>query len=246
MSVAEEEVDFEEGGASEEEEEEEEVAKEQSGERTEHKEGLVCAPSSTPEKTKFNQTVKAARGVLLNVLFVSKFRFGTTMEELKELMNVYGKTQLITFKETLAFVDFERVEDAAKAKESLHGSAALGSKALIVDFKKNNSAQYKKAQEVAVAKRAEKEGKCERFRSERSRSQGERGERASTDRGPPTASSSSSFQQYDYSRRPLGPDDRDWTQQQQPSHRRSGGWEEEKFVVRKSKVEQNVDELVGA
>jgi hypothetical protein len=95
-------------------------------------------------KSKFKNSIPAVDGVFPNVLFITRFARGTTKEAIEELMNSFGVTTFITFKETMAFVDFANVDDAANAKKALHGNPGLGSNALIVDFKKDNSASFQK------------------------------------------------------------------------------------------------------
>jgi hypothetical protein len=79
-------------------------------------------------------------GVIPHVLFVSRYRQGTTTEEeVRDLMNQHGKVRDIVFKTAVSFIEFERPEDAMAAKHALHRSANLGSDSIVVDFKKNNT-----------------------------------------------------------------------------------------------------------
>lgn len=82
---------------------------------------------------------KLPEGIIAHVLFVSRFHFAsTTAKHVRELMEPFGKLKDVVMKSTLAFVDFEKDEDAIKAKYSLHRRPGLGSDSLIVDFKKLN------------------------------------------------------------------------------------------------------------
>lgn len=71
-----------------------------------------------------------------NILFLSRFAPGTTIEDVKALMSTYGATDKISVRDTFAFVDFQQIEDAEKAKYALHESNNLGSDRLVVDFKR--------------------------------------------------------------------------------------------------------------
>ena len=77
------------------------------------------------------------RGGVVNKckLFLSRFRNGTTPEDVKMLMSPYGQTGNIKMGSNFIFVDFDSPEDAEKAKTALHLTPNLGSDALVVEFK---------------------------------------------------------------------------------------------------------------
>eukprot|EP01039_Chlorochromonas_danica_P008437 gene8437-9303_t len=79
------------------------------------------------------------RGVIPHVLFVSRFQPSVTEEEIKATFERFGPVRSMVHKTTVAFIEFEKAEDAYKAKHALHRTPCLGTDSLVVDFKKNNT-----------------------------------------------------------------------------------------------------------
>lgn len=86
-------------------------------------------------------TISAAGGTVAifpNVLFIARFKWGETTEtQIRELFEPFGNILSVSLKQKVAFIEFEKAEDAANAKSTLHYKSGLGSDSLIVDFKKD-------------------------------------------------------------------------------------------------------------
>jgi RNA recognition motif-containing protein len=77
--------------------------------------------------------------IVPNVLFVSRFRFGSTTEpEIKRHFEKYGSIKSVSLRHKVAYVEYENDDDAKQAKQDAHYKPGLGSDSLIVDFKKEN------------------------------------------------------------------------------------------------------------
>jgi hypothetical protein len=95
-------------------------------------------------------------GTIPQVLFITRFKLAKTTEKnIRELVEPFGSLKSVHIKPKSVFVEFFNVEDAHKAKHSLHCRPGLGSDSLIVDFKQDN--------------REEKNGRGDRDHSRRSR-----------------------------------------------------------------------------
>jgi hypothetical protein len=81
--------------------------------------------------------------ILPNVLFIARFKWGETTEaSIREFFEPYGTITAVDLKQKVAFITFEKDEDAANAKTTLHYTPGLGSDSLIVDFKKDEPPRY--------------------------------------------------------------------------------------------------------
>jgi hypothetical protein len=77
--------------------------------------------------------------IVPNVLFISRFRLGSTNEkDVKDLFERFGSLLSINLRHKVVYVEYENDEDAKKAKFETHNNPGLGSDSLIVDFKKEN------------------------------------------------------------------------------------------------------------
>lgn len=77
--------------------------------------------------------------VIPHVLLVSSFHPTSAEEDIRSTMERYGPVRGIVHKSTVAFIEYEKAQDAYAAKHGLHGTAQLGSDQLDVDFKKSNT-----------------------------------------------------------------------------------------------------------
>lgn len=78
-------------------------------------------------------------GTIPQVIFITRFKWATTTEKkVRELLEPFGPLKSVHMKPKSAFVEFINVEDAHKAKHTLHCRPGLESDSLIVDFKQDN------------------------------------------------------------------------------------------------------------
>ncbi len=79
----------------------------------------------------------SVNGFIPNVIFISRFALTTTVADIEEFMGKFGAMKEVSIKGSIAFVEYERDEDAAAAKEACHRQPGLGTQNLIVDFKRD-------------------------------------------------------------------------------------------------------------
>lgn len=85
-----------------------------------------------------NSAAAGSVPIFPNILFIARFKWGETTEaQIRELFEPFGTIVSVSLKQKVAFIEFEKEEDAANAKTTLHYNAGLGSDSLIVDFKKD-------------------------------------------------------------------------------------------------------------
>lgn len=79
-----------------------------------------------------------AEGIVDNVLFLSRFAFSTTVDEIRATLSKFGPLGDISITNggKIAFIDFVNAEDCLRAKNELHGQPGFGNDSLIADFKK--------------------------------------------------------------------------------------------------------------
>jgi hypothetical protein len=97
--------------------------------------------SANDDTTKPKTLMPDANGDIINpnVLFISRFRFGTTTEaDIKKHFDKYGPIKSVVLRHKVAYVEYENEEDAKRAKHDAHHQPGLGSDSVIVDFKKEN------------------------------------------------------------------------------------------------------------
>lgn len=81
-----------------------------------------------------------ARCIQQNILFVSKYPESIEEEDLRKLFSPFGEILSITIRMSgISFVEFKETSCAVNAKYSCHLKPGLGSRSLIVDFKKTDS-----------------------------------------------------------------------------------------------------------
>lgn len=72
------------------------------------------------------------------ILFIYGHRYNVvTSKQIREHFEPFGKIRDVSCRSNLAFVEFEKAEDAARAKAELHRKPGLGSPTIIVDYKKD-------------------------------------------------------------------------------------------------------------
>jgi len=73
-----------------------------------------------------------------NILFIYGHKYhSVSASQIREHFEPFGKVLDVSCRSNLAFVKFERAEDAARAKSELHRRPGLGSPTIIVDYKKD-------------------------------------------------------------------------------------------------------------
>ncbi len=78
-----------------------------------------------------------------NILFIARYPNKTTAKDIEDFLYRFGKVISVTFEEDHAFAEFEMLEDAVRAKNELHNRPGMGTKRLVVDFKKKDLFQKK-------------------------------------------------------------------------------------------------------
>jgi hypothetical protein len=89
----------------------------------------------------------SVNGYIPNVIFISRFAPGMGKGELENFMGKFGAITEVSIKGAIAFVEFERAEDASNAKHTCHMHSGLGADTLVVDFKRD---QYVPSRKVSV------------------------------------------------------------------------------------------------
>lgn len=78
-------------------------------------------------------------GTIPQVIFITRFKWATTTEKkVRELLEPFGPLKSVHMKPKSAFIEFVNMEDAHRAKHSLHCRPGLESDSLIVDFKQDH------------------------------------------------------------------------------------------------------------
>jgi hypothetical protein len=88
----------------------------------------------------------SVNGYIPNVIFISRFAPGMGKGELENFMSKFGAITEVSIKGAIAFVEFERAEDATTAKHTCHMHSGLGADTLVVDFKRD---QYVPSRKVS-------------------------------------------------------------------------------------------------
>lgn len=79
----------------------------------------------------------SVNGYIPNVIFISRFVPTISKSEIEDFMGRFGTITEVIIKGLIAFVEFERAEDATAAKETCHMQPGLGAQTLVVDFKRD-------------------------------------------------------------------------------------------------------------